>query len=159
MNFIQNLKDDVRSVLTRPDEFFKSKHREGLKPALFYYAALNVIYVIGSLILELIFPTPGLNISTDLLLLLAPLSWVIWVFFSFIFSGIFHISVRILGGRGSYTETYKAFVYGTTPILLLGWLFLNLFPLIWFILLIFLFPDIFHILFLTFRQIRWIKNN
>jgi len=40
----------------------------------------------------------------------------------FVLTGILHLIVKIVGGKSGYYQTFKAFVYGFTPILLIGWI-------------------------------------
>jgi len=40
---------------------------------------------------------------------------------TFITAGIYHIIAMIFGARKSYSETYKAFTYASTPFLIIGW--------------------------------------
>lgn len=40
----------------------------------------------------------------------------------FITGAIFHIFIHLVGGKKDITQTIKAFMYGQTPILLLGWI-------------------------------------
>jgi|TARA_Y100000310_G_scaffold2857_1_gene3826 hypothetical protein len=42
--------------------------------------------------------------------------------YQFILVGILHLIVKIVGGKSGYYQTFKAFVYGFTPILLIGWI-------------------------------------
>lgn len=40
---------------------------------------------------------------------------------SFLVIGIEHIFIKIFGGRGDYLQSYKSFIYSSTPSLLFGW--------------------------------------
>jgi len=40
----------------------------------------------------------------------------------FILTGVLHLIVKMVGGKSKYYQTFKAFVYGLTPILLIGWI-------------------------------------
>jgi hypothetical protein len=41
---------------------------------------------------------------------------------SFSFAGVIHLSVKLLKGKGDYSDTYKALIYSETPPYLFGWL-------------------------------------
>lgn len=64
------------------------------------------------------------------------LSFFIFIFYViglmaylFIFIVILHLIVKVIGGKNPFHQTFKAFIYGFTPILLLGW-FPNIYVLI-----------------------------
>src|SRR3989344_942379 len=46
--------------------------------------------------------------------------WLLQIVGLFFSSGITHIAVKLLGGKNSYADTYKAIAYGSTPAALLG---------------------------------------
>lgn len=76
---------------------------------------VNGIYS-GSLILSLLFENNAVGTI---------IFWVIVKFLlvlagSFILSGIFHLTLKLLNGQGGYEDTYKVFAYSLIPLFLIG---------------------------------------
>jgi len=59
-------------------------------------------------------------------------TYIIFPLFTFVAVGLFHLIIYVFGGKGTYSDTYRAVVYGSTPIVLLGLVpFLNLAAIVW----------------------------
>ena len=52
----------------------------------------------------------------------AVIGYIATIVLTFVGVAIVHIFVLLLGGKGSYSDTYKALVYASTPSTLLGWI-------------------------------------
>ncbi|SRR3989338_6735876 len=121
------LKDVVRkakSVITEPDRFFASvKKEKGLaEPAKFYAVVSGVpLLVLAALTVAgfSIMPMMGLVMGGTMVTGLA-FVWLLQIVGLFFSAGITHIAVKLLGGKNSYADTYKAIAYGSTPAALLG---------------------------------------
>lgn len=115
--------EKAKLVMIKPKEFFaKVKAEKGISGAFGYLALVSLIYVIGNYLVS-----PDIYEITAIVAWLskegiAVFSYAIMMLSLFISAGITHILVRLLGGTGKYYETYKAYVYGSTPSLLLGWI-------------------------------------
>ncbi len=133
MDFIEQVKGFILS----PVESFRSVRTADLGETLKYYLILLVINTILSVIISLValssswsaiaalFPALGMEtpaaagfgivvfailmIFISLVILVIGAAWV-------------HIFVYLFGGRKGYMQTLKAFAYGQTPSLLLGWI-------------------------------------
>lgn len=118
--------EKVKKVLTSPTEFFeKVKGEEGIGEAFKYYIIFSLIYnIIFGLLVN--FGLSGIPIEQmgpfRALGLALPIAFFIISLISlFIGTAILHAFAKIFGGKGDYSETFKAVVYGATPSLLLGW--------------------------------------
>lgn len=115
--------EKAKLVALKPKEFFaKVRNEKGISAAFKYLALVSMVHVIGNYL-----------VSPDIYEVSAIASWlskeVVSVFSYatmllslFISAGIAHVLARLLGGNGKYYETYKAYVYGSTPSFLLGWI-------------------------------------
>ncbi len=125
----------LKAVLFSPNEFFNEiKNEQGMMPAFKYYLILSLIPTILSLFgTALIFQTllslisPLQSSETDsfgtigiFLPLAAVMNYIGLIFGLIIWTGILHVSVFLTGGRKGIKATFKAEVYGSTPILLIG---------------------------------------
>ncbi len=114
------------NVLFKPKAFY-----EKIKDAeadLFGALRYIIIFLIIFSVLRMM--AVGYKSATDLfdLIMIPFLSFFIFIFYViglmiylFIFIGILHFIVKVVGGKNQFYQTFKAFIYGFTPILLLGW--------------------------------------
>ena len=104
----------AKLVLRNPDKLLESIRKEGIKEAFTYLLVLEIIFslIINSAVSWLLFPQVFLGSLTVLytvgFFILGLLSLFVVAFFV-------QLGVRILGGKGKYSATYKALVYGSTP--------------------------------------------
>lgn len=114
-----------------PDSLFNSvKSENSLKPAFVYHAALSFLFLLlnaayffatGSSVISWLFSFFGqfaafgfAGIFAALLLLLIVLNFALAV--------VYHVFVKLLGGKGGFDATYKAVSYAATPSALFGWI-------------------------------------
>lgn len=128
--------EKAKMVMLHPSEFFERiRFEQGIKKSFSYLATLSLIsLVIGilSIVFNITFISPlGLLVSilpflgqSALLIgIMIPIGiYVLSLVGSFIGAGVVHLFVRLLGGKGKYSDTYKAVTYASTPSLLLGWI-------------------------------------
>ena len=109
----------IKEVIFNPSEFFeKIKKEKGIIPTFKYFVILSLVYhTFSSGCSFLSTPTPILDVLKNFLM-----SYVIGLITTFIVAGIWHVLVIPLGGKGNYSATYKALVYGSTLGLLFGWI-------------------------------------
>lgn len=121
-------------VLFKPGKFFENvKSEKGIKRAFIYFSILSLFFIIMGFPLVFasylqVVQTPSLGFSIVLA------SFVTVSYFMFFYSGTFHIISKVLGGRGSYSESYKAAAYATTPIILFAGIplsFISIFTLVY----------------------------
>lgn len=119
----------IKSVLASPDEFFASVEKEqGFGAPVKYLAVTSLVNLIGYIIVMSLTAgtapfTPMLQIFAGSLPILAYIfTWILSVTAPFIYAALFHVSAYLFGGRNGYTQTYKAFVYGSTASNLIGWI-------------------------------------
>ncbi len=107
-------------VLTKPRDFFKSiKKEEGIGKAFIYLAILTLLnIVLGTIVIFILtgqaFPPFGIQ---GLII-----DYVFSVLASFLLAGLFHLWMKLFGGKGNYKQTYRLYVYSSTPKFLLGWI-------------------------------------
>lgn len=122
MHFLEKIKLVIKS----PSKFYKNiSHERGFRKPFVYFALLSIVFAIGNLASEIVYPSvPSVllaSIHPWIVYLLAPVGWLFSLVASFLVAAIFHVFVYMLGGKQGYLQTYKSYVYGTTPHLLLGW--------------------------------------
>jgi hypothetical protein len=107
-----------------PAEFFdRTKFEKGILPSVAYLAALSLVLTF--------FTSSILFIAYFLQALPNAAPWIYWspvgIYFgciaAFILgSALTHLTVKLLGGKGGFSETFKPVVYGSTPAILFGWI-------------------------------------
>ncbi len=140
MSFIEK----VKGFLFSPVETFQKSRPETLGGAFEYFIILLVIYailaaivwsLIGFSILAAIAPLygtlmPGLGLWLPVIIFIGAIIW--GIILVFIGGAWLHLWVYILGGRKGYIQTVKSLMYGSTPLLLIGWIpFVSIIGEIW----------------------------
>lgn len=122
MNFF----DKIKKVITNPTKFFNAiKKEKDIGPAFIYYMIFLAITSVFSILYfwrifsELpaeITPVGGSVISTGTMISSAVISQFIFgIILIFIVYGIIHLLVKLVKGKGNFSDTFKAMVYGATP--------------------------------------------
>jgi hypothetical protein len=125
--------DTAKGFLLRPVETFRRSQGESFESAFVYFVILLVVNAVLTALISL----AGIAAAPWVVAPAAPepatgsVIFILLTFFStvigniiLLFAGglIVHLFVILLGGRQGVTETLKAFMYGDTPLLLLGWI-------------------------------------
>lgn len=125
MRFIEKIK----KVILSPSEFFERiKGEEGVGKAFIYLAILSLIDLVVGIItitlnIHLFSFLPFLGKFATLIGIMIPIAiYILKLVGSFTGAGFIHLFMRLFGGKGNYSMTYKAVVYASTPSLLLGWI-------------------------------------
>lgn len=143
----------IKGVLTEPRTFFSQIGKEkGIGPAFVYYLLLTILssvlaYIVmtftGNISAKIIYgmmgagelaamADPRMMYGGGMLIVMFILGIGAALVGSFILAGILHVWILIFGGKNTYTETYKLYVYQATPRLLFGWIpIVNFFIWIW----------------------------
>lgn len=110
----------VKLVLTKPRDFFQSiKKEEGIGKAFIYLAILTLFnIVLGTIVIFILTGQAFLPFGIQGLII----DYVFSVLASFLFAGLFHLWMKLFGGKGNYKQTYRLYVYASTPKFLLGWI-------------------------------------
>ena len=121
--------DKIKKVLLRPTEFFTEIKKEvGVGKAFKYLALISLVYAVLLTIFMFIFSIFLGGFGLFFLLVLPIIIYFISLIGSFVGAGFMHLFVKMFGGKGDYSATYKVSVYSATPTFLLGWIqFVNLF--------------------------------
>src|SRR3989338_1130988 len=101
----------IVKVLQDHKKYFVSIRKEGFNEAFIYYLIFLFIFNINNVAYEL----KSFNINMNWY----PLAYVVMMVGSvigfFMFTGITHLFLRWLGGKGNYDATVKGSVYASTP--------------------------------------------
>ncbi|MBI3032550.1 YIP1 family protein [Candidatus Woesearchaeota archaeon] len=138
--------EKIKSVLFHPTDFFNQLPKEkGLGQAFTFLALFGVVYALLSSLISMFsvslvsillsqtmnlpfqesMGTPSLIFGmTGILGFVVQfvVSYIGLIVFSFVLVGILYLWLLLWGGKADYTETYKLWVYASTPQLLLGWI-------------------------------------
>ena len=115
-----SIPEKIKRVLSAPSGFFPAVKNESLQPAFVYYALLSLVYTIFVYVVN---PgTYGRFFGGLGAVIGIPFWWIATLVLSFVFAGVIHIFVALLGGKNGFANTYKAFIYGGTPAFLFGWI-------------------------------------
>ncbi|HLD83544.1 MAG TPA: YIP1 family protein [archaeon] len=110
--------EKIKSVLMTPDKFFASvKKEQGYAEPVKYTALLSLAaFAVTSAVLSLIagsFNITGIVIGSVFIS-------VLFIILQFVSAVGTHIFVILAGGKNGYSQTFKAGVYASTPVYLLG---------------------------------------
>ncbi|MBW2993296.1 YIP1 family protein [Candidatus Woesearchaeota archaeon] len=118
--------DKIKKVITQPTNFFKAiKKEKGIGPAFIYYVVFLVIssvfmipYLWRVLSQASAEVTSGQGIPFSLGTMIPSMvvmQFVFGIIMLFIVYGIVHLLVKLVKGKGDFSDTLKAMVYGATP--------------------------------------------
>ena len=124
--------EKIKGFLVSPVETFRKVKDEDMGPGIKYFIILALIF---SILFAVIFTLLGAMVGSMFggaflggmiggtmgIVMFIPLFFGLLVSL-FIGSAILHLFVYLVGGRKGYTQTLKAYAYGSTPMLLLGWI-------------------------------------
>jgi hypothetical protein len=126
----------LKKILFQPNKCWDDlKKEKSIKKALYYLIILLIIgllfgYIISILSLDFVsyenvekisFLADKFGLSINILILIfCMISTIILFILTFIYSGLLHLIIKLFKGEGNFIDTYKAFVYGATPQLLLA---------------------------------------
>ena len=129
--------ETFKGMITSPGETIRSSRSGTLGDSIIYFLLVWIIYsVLFAAIALLIGPvnpmplSPGGDIAAALGFIIA---LVIFGTISLLIAGaIIHICAKIVGGKGDYTATVRAFSLSETPMAAIGWIpFLGFLAPIW----------------------------
>ena len=129
--------ETFKGMITSPGETIRSSRSGTLGDSIIYFLLVVIIYsVLSTAIALLIGPvnpmplSPGGDIAAALGFIIA---LVIFGTISLLIAGaIIHICAKIVGGKGDYTATVRAFSLSGTPMAAIGWIpFLGFLAPIW----------------------------
>lgn len=114
--------EKVKRVISEPTRFFNAiKKEKDIGQAFIYYLIFLVISAIFSIFYyrRALLETPAANLVGGTMLTGMIIGqFVISLVCLFIVTGILHLFCRFMRGKGIYTDTFKAIVYGSTPSLI-----------------------------------------
>lgn len=127
--------EKIKGFILRPSNTFDSVFNEKVDKAIKYYIPLLVFFSLLSGIIfapyfrkiYLLLPNEYRFLGETPEIVTFYIICIVGLFVTnlvniFISSAIIHIFVYLVGGRKGISQTLKAFMYGTTPHLLFGWL-------------------------------------
>ncbi|MDE4907158.1 YIP1 family protein [Methanogenium marinum] len=129
----------ICGFLGHPTETFRNTKTDTVKAAFLYYTLILLLNAVLSVIIAILI-IRGIHLGSS------AIGGSVWMglpgaFFSTLVEGFIllfvgglwlHLLVYIVGGRKQIDQTFKAFMYGATPYLLLGWMpIVNLIAGIW----------------------------
>ncbi len=127
MNILINIKE----ILFSPYSFFqKVKKEKDIKLAVSHFLAVTFFglfmlsFIFSGLFYKIFSHTwvTGLRFFPKLLLMWTLPFFLVTLLMSFVLSGVLHMFIKFLKGKGNYTQTYQLYVYAQTPSYLYGWL-------------------------------------
>ena len=133
----------AKGFLSEPSRAFESARDEAIEEAMKYYLFIAAVYSLLSAIMYAIIYAMVSPVVSKYDLLTEPhgiaeifsdffMSLMLMIIGVFIWGVLLHIFVYILGGRKEITRTLKAVIYGSTPLVLMGWIpLIGIFGWIW----------------------------
>ena len=113
----------IKEVLLSPSDFFKKiKEEKGIEKPFIYFAILSLVFFVLTTIIRVELPWAELPFYQGMTIERIPIFYVISLISIFVGSGIIHLFIKLVGGKGDCQKTFKAMVYSSTPSLLLAWI-------------------------------------
>ncbi len=129
--------ETFKGMITSPGETIRKSSSGTLTDSIIYFLIVIFIYsVLATIIEQFIGPvlpiplSPGADIAMIISFIIALV--IIGTITLLIAGAIIHICAKILGGKGDYTATVRAFALAETPSAAIGWIpFIGLLAGIW----------------------------
>jgi len=106
--------DKIKMLFLEPSEFFRSVKDETITNSLVLYVIIGLIIILTSYGLGFVFQYLNLNYLYSGNLIgggFGIASYVLGIIFTFIYSGIVHLTAKIAGGEGRFVDSYNAVTY------------------------------------------------
>ncbi|MEM5878184.1 MAG: Yip1 family protein [candidate division WOR-3 bacterium] len=111
-----NIFDKISGVLSKPEGFFNYvKNEQGIQNAFLFFALVSLVNLVGNFILSFILP----EAYTITQIISGYIGSLILIF---VLALVFHLFLKMFGGKASYEATFRAYAYAMTPTLLFGWI-------------------------------------
>ena len=112
------------------DELFKSVKNESMVKTFLFYAFLGFVFLLLNFLTFFFSGSfPALKIASYFGSLagltfggIFVLLFVLLLVFNFILASVYHLFVKLMGGKSGFSATFKAISYGFIPAALLGWI-------------------------------------
>lgn len=119
--------ETFRGMITDPGETIRKSRSGSLMDSIIYFLIVIFIYSVLTSVIALIFgpinPMPLSPAGDIAAIIVFLISLVIGGTIALlIIGGIIHICLKIVGGRGDYTATVRAFALAETPQAAIGWI-------------------------------------
>ncbi len=123
--------EKIKLLFSHPTQFLQEVNENTIKPALIAYTltalsaailGIALIFIIGGFFLRGFFPLFGIGFIFPLIL------FVFSVAGTFVYAGLSHSMIKLVKGKGTFTQTYNACTYSLIPAAILaiipyiGWL-------------------------------------
>ncbi len=113
--------DKIKKVITEPTKFFNAiKKEKDIGPAFLYYVvflAISSVFMIPYLwrVFSQV-SAEGIPFSLGTMIpSMVVMQFVFGIIMLFIMYGIIHLLVKLVKGKGDFSDTFKAMIYGATP--------------------------------------------
>lgn len=127
-----NILEKAKEIVTDPNGFFDSVKGEKISDALKFIAVLALAAGFIGGIANFFTPeaqaaSAAAGVSGSLMFIGFLFGFMLGYFLIavlsyFVIAALMHVFAMLLGGKGNYTASYKAYAYGAVPQLLLAWL-------------------------------------
>jgi hypothetical protein len=125
-----NFAEKLKGLLLNPVETLRQLREEGLGDALTYFIIVLVVYAVMSTIVSMailqgVFAITGTafpELGTWMPLYIFGAAIVGGLIGVFVGGAWLHLWVYVFGGKKGYLQTVKSLMYGSTPVMLLGWI-------------------------------------
>ena len=120
----QNITDKIMRILTMPQAFFRTVAKETIAEPLQFSAVLALVFgTVGGIVTVAAFEGFASVARTVGFIGGFVIGYFIGtVVIYFILAAILHVAALLLGGKGGYAASYKAYAYGGVPSILFSWL-------------------------------------
>ncbi len=120
----------IFKCFTNPDKLFSSIKNESMTDTFVYYSIMAFVFLVMN---SLIFFLSGSFLILDVISFFGPFAefsfalifmvlFLLLLFFNIALAAVYHVFVKLFGGKSNFNATFKAISYGFTPAALLGWI-------------------------------------
>jgi len=111
---------DIIEILLNPSAFFSNFESNKKRWSGYFLVMMSISIVLVSLSVSWQAELLEISMSLEEKLMYGLIIWLLLLFFT-LYLGIAHLPIKLLGGKGSISDTYQSVVYSLTPIYLFSW--------------------------------------
>lgn len=120
----------IFKCFTDSEKLFNSVKNESLSDTMIYYSIMAFVFLLMN---SLVFFLSGSFLLLDIISFFGPFAefsfalifvtlFLLLLLLNIALASVYHVFVKLLGGKSNFNATFKAISYGFTPAALLGWI-------------------------------------
>lgn len=119
--------ETIKGMIIAPVQTMQQQEESTVQDTLLYYLEIILAFALLSTIVTALVQSAGLATTADLQAPASLLIYLVGLIVGMIIALVimvllFHLCARVVGGDGEWTDTLRAVVFSSTPVVVIGWI-------------------------------------